>query len=215
MITAVALGLTIGFRAQGTTAEYVFQNIKAAYFAVREWETLDRLVPGIVKSSSAAAPTGAQKWIWIDEKRNRFVIGSKDDTATMVAQYLKEFDVAPKPVRLTVRLARTDWGLETRSTIDTVNGSTARFGSDEMRVSVSVKSRINNDGTITLFLSPELEGAKKWQTVSRIQSGGRIVWQPGGVTVLGPNRPLTNQEPMFVNPSLPTWLQIEVKAEIP
>jgi hypothetical protein len=84
-----------------------------------------------------------------------------------------------------------------------------------MGVSVSVRSRINNDGTITLFLGPELEGSKKWQTISRIQSGGRIVWQPGGVTVLGPNRPLTNQEPMPVNPSLPTWLEIEVKAEIP
>lgn len=212
--TALAFSLLFAPRQAGV-AEYTFKNIKAAYFAATRWDSVELLLPGVVKGSSPTPPSGAKRWIWVDEAKNRFVVGCEDDLAPAICEYLKEFDVAPKPVRLGVRLSRQDWGVETRSTIETTNNATVRVGSDEIGVSVSIKSRINNDGTITLFLGPEISESKKWNTVVRIKSGGRIVWRRGGVAMLGPNQPIAGAEPMPANPPLPSWLEIEVRADLP
>lgn len=214
-ICALVLGLALAPRSPDTTAEYTFKNIRAAYFAAARWDTLAELVPGIRRSPSGAAPVGAASWIWVDEKLNRFVIGSKDDSAPMIAQYLQEFDVAPKPVRLTVRLARTDWGVEARSTIDTVNNAETTFSSEQSDLGVVLRPRINNDGTVTLWLTTVQGGKNVATTVMRVRTGGRVCWREGKVFTLGAQEPFhVPDHALPTKPALPLMYEIDVKAEI-
>ncbi len=161
---------------QGTTSEYTFKHVRATHFL--RSGTLEALSPGIQISKSLDSPPLTGSWVYLDEKRNRLVFYSRDDSAAHLPTLMADFDVKPMELQMTVGLERPEWGLGLTGTINTPNNQAAIFGSKQLGASFEIRPRMNNDGTVTIQIMmttlPELE---KSHCMIRLDSFGTVKLQ--------------------------------------
>lgn len=212
---ALALSLVSGAPEQGEVHEYVFKNAKAAWFLKTQWQGLDSMMPGIQRAASKTSPPPTGPWVYLDEKRNALVFGSRDDASSWVAKMMAEFDVKPKEVRLTVLVSRPEWGLQAKASITTPNNQPATFGSELMGATVDFRPRLNNDGTVSVIVTlvsfPEKEKAT---SMVRIDYRGTKFQILDGKASLVKEKALLEREAVVSPPSGSAWkpYRIEVSA---
>jgi hypothetical protein len=195
-------------------AEYTFKNIKPAFFIERDKASLSRL--GVVAAKDSARPDNASRWIWVMPDGATIGVKTVDGSESTVLGFLREFDVAPRPVRLEVLLNRKDWDVQSKSVIDTSNNCTTRFGSLEVGLQIAVRPRLNADGTVTMFMEIEKPQEQKIQMVVRLLGGQsyRFRSQDGHVHLDGKGK--IDFRPSYeLDRLLQSNFEIEIKAEIP
>ncbi len=175
----IALCVALLAPLQGTTSEYTFKHSKAALLIKNRWKTVfEPLVPGIQLATSLENPPPTGPWVFLDEKRNRLVFGSRDDSAEHMPRYMAEFDVKPWEIRLVIGLSRQDLGLKLSGTIQTASNQTVTFGTSELGAMFEFRPRMSNDGTvlIQIMMTTVPEGVKS-SCYAQVDSFGTITLQ--------------------------------------
>ena len=110
--------------------------------------------------------------------------------------YIHMFDVKPQIVELAVRVEsqidKTDYRLK----LEVPNEQQFSFSENATGLDVTVLPRINGDGTITMFVTANLKGSEKVQTVVRLKQKTFYVFSHG------PRGKYSSQGALSKHPSL-------------
>lgn len=188
-------------------AEYQFKNAKAAYFLHTQWQTLKVLYPNIQIATDREHPPQTGSWVYVDQKRNALVFGSRDDSAKDMASILAQFDIAARKVRLGLAIERVDWGLENHATIEASNNESILFGTENLGATLTVRPRINPDASITVYIVlHDQQGVNTMSCVGRLNPLGNGTLEiSGGKAALLKEAPPIQGEGFTTLPTGPGW----------
>lgn len=156
-----------------------------ARFKVKHWDSILK-VGGDVHVAPTAEGLPSGYWIYFDVPGNKVVLGRDNGSVSDLAQFIRQFDVVPKRIRLETTFERKDIGLKMTGTLETDSGDSVSFGSPESKSFVSIKPRVNDDGTVTLFVELQKDGGSASAAV-RLNSG-QVFWTENGQFNMGPAR---------------------------
>ena len=180
VIAAATLALALA-APQDHRVEYKFKGNLARFRNVY-WKHVVGAEPStlLVADSPKGLATGT--WIYFDMPNNKIIIGSNQsaDTPKNLVDYIEQFDVAPRSVRMTIKFEQPDKGFELKSTIETLNNQPCILGSPEMDGLVTLGPRINDDGTLNVRVSVKFDHLEFAQNL-RIKNMGSAYFDRGSL----------------------------------
>jgi hypothetical protein len=169
MVIALAGYLTMLTGVQDQRIDYTFKS-NLARFKARHWQAMSSLssIPVQIAKTALGEPTGV--WAYFDFANNRIILGSRDDTAEALLDYIKQFDVVPKRLQLIVKIEQPDRGFELKSTVETINNQACSLGGPDLDGVFTLLPRINADATVTVKVALKRFG-RELESVLRIKKG--------------------------------------------
>jgi len=136
-----------------------------------------------------------------DVVHNRLVLDGPEDKLSVIQQTVAFFDVVPRKINISVDCASAYEGLSFASQATIDNQTTWQSNWDELKEVADVRPRINEDGTVTIYLQVTYQGRKS-SAVGRVKNGAAFTF----VAPSNQNYPLTSEADR--------GLDIKVKAQI-
>lgn len=167
------------------TVTFTPRNRKVAYFVNRVVPKLEELHLGshaVWTLDLTPPPPDANKdmvRIRPDFEKNALLLDGPKDKVEDFRQILALFDTAPRLVELTCTLLAPIEGTTFETTAKIEEGTTWTAAADSAQTTLKVKPRINDDGTVTLALSVELQN-RSTSFVLRLKDGenGQLAIEP-------------------------------------
>lgn len=212
MLTTIVCAGLLAFAGQGDRVEIKFKS-NLARFKTLQWESIVGANSGLqVAETAAGLPTGT--WVFFDIARNTLIIGSREGQAKDIAQFIEQFDYVPKRVQFTFAFTQPGKGFEMKGTLTPLNNQPLEIGSPECDGTLSIRPRINDDGTVTLNVTLKV-GDRSDQCSVRVNSGDALRIQDGKMG-MGPELKKAMPTSAIFGPKTSFWQPygIEVKAEI-
>ena len=212
---AIALCIAMLTFAQDVRTEYTFKNVSAALFLKQQWRGLETLIPGIQLAKSLQNPPPTGPWVYLDEKKNKLVFGSRDDAAEAMPMYMAQFDVRQRQVKLSVLVSRPDWKLETSGNLLIANNETVTFGAESFGALFQIRPRGNNDGSLSVLVTMVTVPDKERSTcVARISYKGTMLQVLDGRAFLVKEGKLEFFEKISTPPTGERWkpFRLEIRA---
>lgn len=146
LTTVICAGLLSGMH-KLDRIELPFRS-SVARFKTKHWNSIAKL--GAMKVADTPAGIANADWIYFDLPGNKVILGGEKDSLANLVEFIKQFDVVPKRLRLETTFERKDLGFKMNGVLETDNNETVTMGSQESNSFVSIKPRLNDDGTLTL-----------------------------------------------------------------